>query len=104
MPMGLGQRFRVYASIEGTMLSQEKLLKALDTDIRICRNAKYTPNDEHGKKRQILESATLIRHLQWAQSAGNDQTILEQIVQSLEKNAVVGYQHWRNLATIWVNR
>ena len=86
--------------VEGTMLSQEKLLRALDIDIRICRNARHTPNDEHGKKRQILELAALIQHLQWAESAGNDQTILEQIVQSLEKNAVVGYQHWRNLATI----
>jgi hypothetical protein len=82
------------------MLSQQKLLKAIDADIRVCRNATPGPTDTPGKERQILELATLTSHLQWAQSAGDDQAVLEQIVQSLEKSVVVGYQHCRDLSTI----
>jgi hypothetical protein len=44
--------------------------------------------------------ATLARHLQWAQSAGEDQAVLERVVQSLEKNMVVRYQDWRGFSTV----
>jgi hypothetical protein len=82
------------------MLSQQKLLKAIDADMRACRDATLAPTDTPGKDRQILELATLTSHLQWAQTAGDDQSVLEQIVQSLEKSVVVGYQHWRDLSTV----
>jgi hypothetical protein len=83
------------------MLNQQKLLKGIDDDLKICRAA--NPTDYHGRQRNILEVATLISHLEWTKRAGNDQAELEKIVQSLEaKQAVTalrGYQHWRELAT-----
>jgi hypothetical protein len=82
-----------------TKLNQQKLLNAIEAGMRICRNA--TPADESGKKRQLIELAILTSHLGWAKSIGDDLTMLEQIVQSLETNeAVRTYQHWRQLATI----
>jgi hypothetical protein len=81
------------------MLNQQRLLNALEAGMRICRDA--TPTDESGKKRQTIELAILTSHLRWAQTVGDDLTMLEQIVQSLETNeAVRGYQHWRRLATV----
>jgi hypothetical protein len=81
------------------MLSQEKLLKAIDSDMRVCRSV--NPTDASGKQRQILELTTLTRHLNWAKSAGDDQAELERVVGSLEVNEVVRrYQRWRQLATI----
>jgi hypothetical protein len=68
--------------------------------MRVCREAALASTDTHGKDRQIVELATLTNHLQWAQGAGDDQVVLEQIVQSLEKSVVVGFQHWRELSTI----
>jgi hypothetical protein len=49
----------------------------------------------------MLEHTALIRHLQWAREAGDDQAVLEQIVQSLEKNMVVRYQRWREDSTVY---
>ena len=80
------------------MLSQEKLLQAIDIEMRICRDAH--PEDEPDKTHQILQIAALIRHQGWAENAGTDQTELEQVVRSLETNEVVrGHQRWRELAT-----
>jgi hypothetical protein len=81
------------------MLSREKLLKAIDDDIKVCRDAKPSPDDVQGRDRQKLEVATLLRHAQMAHEAGDDQTKLEQVVQSLEKSPVVGYQRWWELST-----
>ena len=47
-----------------------------------------------------MEIATLIRHMEWAENANNDQAVLEEIVRSLEKNMVVRYQEWRERATV----
>lgn len=82
------------------MLSQEKLLKVIDADMRACRAATHAPDDKIGRDRQILELATLTQHLRMASDAGNDQAELEKVVQSLEKNMVVGYQRWRELSTV----
>jgi len=82
------------------MLSQENLLKVIDADMRACAQAKPLAGDAPGKERQILEMATLARHLQWTQSAGQDQAVLEQIVESLERNMVVRYQDWRGLSAM----
>lgn len=81
------------------MLSQAKLLKAIDADMRVCRDA--NPTDSPGKERRILELGTLTNHLEWAKRAGDDQAELERVVRSLETNNVVhGYQRWRELATV----
>jgi hypothetical protein len=72
----------------------------MDADMQACAEAKPSPGDAAGNERHILEMATLARHLQWAQSAGQDQAALEQIVQSLENNMVVRYQDWRGFSTV----
>lgn len=80
------------------MLSQEKLLKVIDDDLKVCREAgeRMNPSDSQGKERNILEFNTLMQHLTWAQRAGSDQTELERVVRSLEsKDFFRGYQHWR---------
>jgi hypothetical protein len=83
------------------MLSQQKLLKVINADMKVCRDAK--PTDQVGRDRQILELATLTSHLQWAIRAGDDQVELEKIVSSLEdrqaKTVLRGYQHWREQCT-----
>jgi|HubBroStandDraft_3_1064219.scaffolds.fasta_scaffold709932_1 hypothetical protein len=80
------------------MLSQEKLLKAIDDDLKVCREAeeRMNPSDTRGKDQNILEFKTLMQHLKSAQRAGSDQTELERVVSSLESNQVLrGYQRWR---------
>jgi hypothetical protein len=87
-----------YTSAERcSMVSQEKLLKAIEEDIRVCRAGKHTEVD--GMARQNLEFNKLIRHLEMVNDAGDDQAKLEVIVQSLETNLAVGrHQHWRELS------
>jgi hypothetical protein len=84
------------------MLSQERLLKAIDEDMQVCQAAEPVPGDEPGRQQRILELATLTNHLQWAKRAGDDQAELEKIIVSLERiqNPVRGYQHWREVATV----
>jgi hypothetical protein len=82
------------------MLSQEKLLKAIEADMGACRAATHAPDDRVGRDRQLLELATLTRHQQMAFDAGSDQAELERVVQSLETNMVVRYQQWRELSTV----
>jgi hypothetical protein len=84
------------------MLSQERLLKAIDEDMQVCQAADPVPGDEQGRQQRTLELATLINHLEWAKRAGNGQAELEKIVVSLERiqNPVRGYQRWRELATV----
>lgn len=81
------------------MISRQKLLKAIEDDLKVCREAKHPPDDVQGRDRQILEAATLVRHAQMAYEAGDDQEKLEQVLQSLEKSPVAGYQHWRERST-----
>jgi hypothetical protein len=75
------------------MLSQEKLLKAIDSEVLTCLSV--NPTDAPGKQRQILELTTLTRHLEWTKSAGDDQAELDRVVGSLETNEVVRrYRRW----------
>jgi hypothetical protein len=81
------------------MISQEKLLRVIDADLQQC--IKIRQGDIHGASRQNIEHMTLLRHLQMAQEAGDDQAKLEAVVSSLEKNPVVGrYQRWRELSQV----
>ena len=83
------------------MLNREKLIKAITDDLAVCKKA--NPTDQVGAERRNLELATLVRHLDWTQKAGDDQAELERIVKSLEdrqaKTVLRGYQHWRERAT-----
>jgi hypothetical protein len=82
------------------MLNQEKLLKVMAEDLRVCREATHASTDALGRDRQIMEIATLTRHMEWAENANGNQGVLEEIVRSLEKNMVVHYQEWRERATV----
>lgn len=80
------------------MLSQQNLLKALDADLTVCREAaaKLSKGDIQGRERNILEFNTLLNHQLWAGRAGENQNELERIVSSLEYNGFLrGYQRWR---------
>jgi hypothetical protein len=81
------------------MLSQEKLLKVIAEDLRVCRGATHASTDAPSRDLQIVEIATLTRHMEWAGNPNDDQAALEEIVRSLEKNMVVHYQEWRERAT-----
>jgi len=78
------------------VLDQEKLLKIIDADLRSCDSANLL--DEPSKLRQVFEHIVLEQHRQWACEAGDDQAVLEQIVQSLEKN-IARHRHWREKST-----
>jgi hypothetical protein len=77
------------------LLSQEKLLKVIAEDLRVWRGASHASTDAPGRERQSMEITTLTQHMKWAENANDDQAVLEEIVQSLEKNMVVRYQEWR---------
>jgi hypothetical protein len=52
-----------------------------------------------GNEMRILECGTLITHRNWALRAGNNQTELAKVVESLQANPVVGfYRDWRKVA------
>lgn len=66
------------------MLRKEMLLESIDASIRVCEQA--TPADEFGKLYQIFERGWLRSHRDWVCEVGEDQTALQQILDSLEKN------------------
>ena len=79
------------------MLSQEKLVKVISEDLR--QRTAGRQNAPSAAKQQNIEHMALMRHLEMANDAGEDQTKLEAVVASLEKNPVIGsYQHWRELS------
>jgi hypothetical protein len=78
------------------VLNQEKLLKVIDADLRTCDSANSL--DERSKLQHVFEHIVLVQHRQWACEAGDDQAVLEQIVQSLEKN-IARHRHWREKST-----
>jgi hypothetical protein len=85
-----------WTKTETTLLDREKLLKAIDDDLQVCREAgQLHAGDEKAKERNILEFNTLMTHLRWAESVA-DQNGLERIVESLDTNPFLrGYQRWR---------
>jgi hypothetical protein len=85
------------------MISQQKLLEVIAEGLKNCKQAEVTinPADTDARSRAALEYNTLIQHFNMAMAAGNDQAELERVVQSLEKNLVVGpHRHWRELSTV----
>ena len=81
------------------MISQAKLLKVIDEDMRLCRGARHSHID--ALSRQSLELAALTKHWDMALDAGEDQYKLELVVLSLEDDpAVAGYHRWRERSTV----
>jgi|GEM_PF-4105758 len=68
------------------MLRKELLLESIEAKIWVCEHAK--PADEFGKLHQIFERGWLRSHREWVCEVGEDQTALQQIADSLEKNIV----------------
>jgi hypothetical protein len=80
------------------MLSQLRLIEVLDADLRLCDEA--NPADEPGQLQKMFVHDTLLKHREWASEAGDDQTVLEQIVRSLERNMLLSFQRWREESTV----
>ena len=82
------------------MLSPKKLILVIQEDLALCRKAGRMITDNQILEVKKLEVATLLRHLQMTEEAGNDQAELERVMKSLEANPLVrGHQDWREKAT-----
>jgi hypothetical protein len=79
------------------LLDHERLLKAIREDLQTCREgARFKLVDENVKERSDIEFSALTSHLMWTEAVGNNQTELERIVHSLEKNPFLSrYPRWR---------
>jgi hypothetical protein len=81
------------------LLDHEKLLRALNEDLQVCRESAQlnTPDED---QRTAVEFSALTTHLMWAESVGDNQADLERIVHSLEANPFLRkYQRWRARST-----
>jgi hypothetical protein len=77
------------------LLDHEKLLKALNEDLKACRESAQL-NAPVEDQRNAVEFSALTTHLMWAESVGDNQADLERIVHSLEANPFLRrYQRWR---------
>jgi hypothetical protein len=78
------------------LLDQKKLMKAIDDDLKACREVARFDSAEEIKQRNTLEFSTLMTHSIWTEAVGDDQPELERIVNSLEANPFLrGYERWR---------
>jgi len=78
------------------LLDREKLLTALNDDLKACREAPLFDETQEEKQRNTVEFSALTTHLMWAESVGDNQAELEHIVHSLEANPFLRrYQRWR---------
>jgi hypothetical protein len=83
------------------MLKRDKLLRAINNDLRQVTKAlelSVENDDRPGIKQGLVEWGTLHQHLQMTIEASSQEE-LEKVIQSLEKNVVIVYQNWRQLAT-----
>ena len=78
------------------MLDQERLLSAINEDLKACREAARFDTSEQDKQRYSVEFSALTTHLMWTESVGDNQPELEHIVHSLEANPFLRrYERWR---------
>jgi hypothetical protein len=82
------------------VLSQKKLLQTIENYVR-GRRAAIREGGLDGQDEKYLVWGALVRYQQQVQDAGDDQSKLEIVVKSLEKNPAVGRsQNWRGRATV----
>lgn len=78
------------------MPSREELLETIETELQACNRGE--PANAAGQFRRILECSALKRHQDWAHESDDDQNILQQIADSLEKNLTqVRQQGWAEM-------
>ena len=83
------------ADLRGLLLDHQKLLTALNDDLKACREASRFETSQEDKQRNTVEFSALTTHLMWAESVGDDQPELERVVHSLEANPFLRrYQRW----------
>lgn len=68
------------------MLSAQELLESISAELQACDRA--NPPDVQRQFRRILERYALKRHQEWVRESMDDQNVLRQIADSLEKNLV----------------
>jgi hypothetical protein len=68
------------------MLSAQELLESISAKLQACDRA--NPPDVERQFRRILERYALKRHQEWVHESMDDQNVLGQIADSLEKNLV----------------
>jgi hypothetical protein len=68
------------------MLSAQELLESISAELQACDGAH--PPDVERQFRRILERYALKRHQEWLRESMDDQNVLRQIADSLEKNLV----------------
>lgn len=68
------------------MLSAQELLESISAELQACDRA--NPPDAQLEFRRILERYALKRHQEWVRESMDDQNVLRQIADSLEKNLV----------------
>ena len=66
------------------MLSAQELLESINAELQVCDRA--NPPDVERQFRRILELYALKRHQEWVRESMDDQNLLRQIADSLEKN------------------
>ena len=81
------------------MLSQVKLMKAIQEVLKSCEQSEPVGGPERQKIGWIIQHNALTKHREMARAAGNDQTKLEVIVRSLEDTISLRSQNWRQRAT-----
>ena len=81
------------------MLSQEKLLKAIQEVLRDCERSEPIGGQERQRIGWIVQHSALTKHRDMAKAAGNDPKKLEDVVRSLEDTVCLQSQDWRKLAT-----
>jgi hypothetical protein len=68
------------------MLSAQELLESISAELQACDRA--NPPDAERQFRRILERYALKRHQEWVRESMDDQSVLRQIADSLEKSLV----------------
>jgi hypothetical protein len=82
------------------VLSQHKFLTAIKNDLRV-RRAEIHERGVDGQNETYLEWSALVRYQRRVHDAGDDQSKLEAIVASLEKQGgLCGGQRWRERSTV----
>lgn len=77
------------------MLSAQELLESISAELQACDRA--NPPDVQRQFRRILERYALKRHQEWVHESMDDQNVLRQIADSLEKNLVEVRQQGSNI-------